>query len=307
TRIHPSILVMGDKSTARKIMKKAGVPIVPGSFGLLQTTEETVKLAHEIGFPVLIKATFGGGGWVKRLAKEPDEFVKLLQSDAAWAFGKDGVYLEKYVQNPRHIEFLVLADKYGNFVQFGEVDCSIRRGNQKLLEEASSPALSPELRKAMGDAAGAAALSIGYIGVGMVKFLLDERGSFYFMDTNTPSQLMEKTIQEMALWGFSVDPTVANSYVIYYSIYGTCFGFVGELTFCWLTNPGTFVVKKHDFSDVYPSRNTFGEQLEEEHKLLSFVADLRDVRNGSSHDITLFSDILQRSIAVHKKLTNILL
>ncbi|KAL5563664.1 hypothetical protein UlMin_033411 [Ulmus minor] len=194
-----SILVMGDKSTARKIMKKAGVPIVPGSFGLFQSTEEAVKLAHEIGFPVLIKAKVGGGGWVKHLAKEPDEFVKLLQqakSDAAAAFGKDGVYLEKYVQNPRHIEFLVLADKYGNVVQFGELDCSIQRRNQKLLEEAPSPALTPELRKAMGDAAVAAAASIGYIGVGMVKFLLDERGSFYFMEMNTLSQV-EHPVTEM--------------------------------------------------------------------------------------------------------------
>ncbi|KAL5539313.1 hypothetical protein UlMin_045408 [Ulmus minor] len=175
-----SILVMGDKLTARKIMKKAGVPIVPGSFGLLQ-------------------AKVGGGGWVKHLAKEPDEFVKLLQqakSDAAAAFGKDGVYIEKYVQNPRHIEFLVLADKYGSVVQFGELDCSIQRRYQKLLEEAPSPALTPALRKAMGDAAVAAAASIGYIGVGMVKFLLDERGSFYFMEMNTLSQV-EHPVTEM--------------------------------------------------------------------------------------------------------------
>ncbi|KAL5563651.1 hypothetical protein UlMin_033398 [Ulmus minor] len=196
---HNSILVMGDKSTARKIMKKAGVPIVPQSLGLLQNTEEAVKLAHEIGFPVLIKAKVGGGGWVKRLAKEPDDFVKLLQqakSDGAAAFGKDGVYLEKYVQNPRHIEFLVLADKYGNVVQFGELGCSIQRRNQKLLEEAPSPALTPTLRKAMGDAAVAAAASIGYIGVGMVKFLLDERGSFYFIEMNTLSQV-EHPVTEM--------------------------------------------------------------------------------------------------------------
>ncbi|PON79904.1 Pyruvate carboxylase [Trema orientale] len=174
-----SIRVMGDKSTARDTMKKAGVPTVPGSDGLLQSTEEAIKLAHEIGFPVMIKATAGGGGRGMRLAKEPDEFVKLLQqakSEAAAAFGNDGVYLEKYVQNPRHIEFQVLADKYGNVVHFGERDCSIQRRNQKLLEEAPSPALTPELRRAMGDAAVAAAASIGYIGVGTVEFLLDERG-----------------------------------------------------------------------------------------------------------------------------------
>ncbi|XP_020083331.1 biotin carboxylase 2, chloroplastic [Ananas comosus] len=194
-----SIRVMGDKSTARETMKKAGVPTVPGSEGLLQSTEEAVKLAHEIGFPVMIKATAGGGGRGMRLANEPDEFVKLLQqakSEAAAAFGNDGVYLEKYIKNPRHIEFQVLADKYGNVVHFGERDCSIQRRNQKLLEEAPSPALTPELRKAMGDAAVAAAASIGYIGVGTVEFLLDERGSFYFMEMNTRIQV-EHPVTEM--------------------------------------------------------------------------------------------------------------
>lgn len=194
-----SIRVMGDKSTARDTMKKANVPTVPGSDGLLQSTEEAIRLAHEIGFPVMIKATAGGGGRGMRLAKEPDEFVKLLQqakSEAAAAFGNDGVYLEKYIQNPRHIEFQVLADKYGNVVHFGERDCSIQRRNQKLLEEAPSPALTPELRKAMGDAAVAAAASIGYIGVGTVEFLLDERGSFYFMEMNTRIQV-EHPVTEM--------------------------------------------------------------------------------------------------------------
>ncbi|KAG5030084.1 hypothetical protein AAZX31_05G206400 [Glycine max] len=194
-----SIRVMGDKATARETMKKAGVPTVPGSDGLLQSTEEAIRLANEIGFPVMIKATAGGGGRGMRLAKEPDEFVKLLQqakSEAAAAFGNDGVYLEKYIQNPRHIEFQVLADKYGNVVHFGERDCSIQRRNQKLLEEAPSPALTPELRKAMGDAAVAAAASIGYIGVGTIEFLLDERGSFYFMEMNTRIQV-EHPVTEM--------------------------------------------------------------------------------------------------------------
>ncbi|XP_058732170.1 biotin carboxylase 2, chloroplastic [Vicia villosa] len=194
-----SIRVMGDKATARETMKKANVPTVPGSDGLLQSTEEAIRLAHEIGFPVMIKATAGGGGRGMRLAKEPEEFVKLLQqakSEAAAAFGNDGVYLEKYVQNPRHIEFQVLADKYGNVVHFGERDCSIQRRNQKLLEEAPSPALTEELRKAMGDAAVQAAASIGYIGVGTVEFLLDERGSFYFMEMNTRIQV-EHPVTEM--------------------------------------------------------------------------------------------------------------
>ncbi|KAL0372834.1 UNVERIFIED_CONTAM: Biotin carboxylase 2, chloroplastic [Sesamum calycinum] len=194
-----SIRIMGDKSTARDTMKNAGVPTVPGSDGLLKSTEEAVRLADEIGYPVMIKATAGGGGRGMRLAKEPDEFVKLLQqakTEAAAAFGNDGVYLEKFIQNPRHIEFQVLADKYGNVVHFGERDCSIQRRNQKLLEEAPSPALTPELRKAMGDAAVAAAASIGYIGVGTIEFLLDERGSFYFMEMNTRIQV-EHPVTEM--------------------------------------------------------------------------------------------------------------
>lgn len=194
-----SIRVMGDKATARDTMKNAGVPTVPGSDGLLQSTEEGVRLAEEIGYPVMIKATAGGGGRGMRLAKEPNEFVKLLQqakSEAAAAFGNDGVYLEKYIVNPRHIEFQVLADKYGNVVHFGERDCSIQRRNQKLLEEAPSPALTSELRKAMGDAAVAAAASIGYIGVGTIEFLLDERGSFYFMEMNTRIQV-EHPVTEM--------------------------------------------------------------------------------------------------------------
>lgn len=194
-----SIRAMGDKSTARETMKRAGVPTVPGSDGLLQSTEEAVKVAGEIGYPVMIKATAGGGGRGMRLANEPEEFVRLLQqakSEAAAAFGNDGVYLEKFIQNPRHIEFQVLADKYGNVVHFGERDCSIQRRNQKLLEEAPSPVLTDELREAMGKAAIAAAASIGYIGVGTVEFLLDERGSFYFMEMNTRIQV-EHPVTEM--------------------------------------------------------------------------------------------------------------
>lgn len=194
-----SIRVMGDKATARETMKKAGVPTVPGSDGLLESTEEAIVVANEIGFPVMIKATAGGGGRGMRLANEPGEFVKLLQqakSEAGAAFGNDGVYLEKYIKNPRHIEFQILADKHGNCIHFGERDCSIQRRNQKLLEEAPSPALTTELRSAMGNAAVAAALSIGYIGVGTVEFLLDESGDFYFMEMNTRIQV-EHPITEM--------------------------------------------------------------------------------------------------------------
>ncbi|KAJ4829695.1 hypothetical protein Tsubulata_023616 [Turnera subulata] len=194
TMMHPGYGFLSENADFVEMCREHGINFIgPNS------TEEAERLAQEIGFPVMIKATAGGGGRGMRLAKEPGEFVKLLQqakSEAAAAFGNDGVYLEKFVQNPRHIEFQVLADKYGNVVHFGERDCSIQRRNQKLLEEAPSPALTPELRKAMGDAAVAAAASIGYIGVGTVEFLLDERGSFYFMEMNTRIQV-EHPVTEM--------------------------------------------------------------------------------------------------------------
>lgn len=185
------IRTMGDKSTARDTMKAAGVPTVPGSDGLVNSEEEAVRVAKEVGFPVMIKATAGGGGRGMRLAMTEGEFVPLLQQaqqEAEAAFGNGAVYLERYVQNPRHIEFQVLADKHGNVIHLGERDCSIQRRNQKLLEEAPSPALTPEVRKAMGDAATAAAKSIGYIGVGTIEFLWEKTG-FYFMEMNTRIQV----------------------------------------------------------------------------------------------------------------------
>lgn len=194
-----SIRVMGDKATARETMRAANVPTVPGSVGLIETTEEAVRIAHEIGFPVMIKATAGGGGRGMRLAQHADEFVKLLQqarSEAGAAFGNDGVYLEKCVINPRHIEFQVLCDKHGNCIHLGERECSIQRRNQKLLEEAPSAALTPELREAMGHAAVQAAASIGYVGVGTIEFLLDQSGEFYFMEMNTRIQV-EHPVTEM--------------------------------------------------------------------------------------------------------------
>lgn len=194
-----SIRMMGDKSTARETMRNANVPTVPGSLGLIDTTEEAIKLSSEIGFPIMIKATAGGGGRGMRLANHPDEFVKLLlqaKSEAGAAFGNDGVYLEKAIINPRHIEFQVLCDKYGNCIHLGERECSIQRRNQKLLEEAPSAALNPELRQAMGEAAVAAAASIGYVGVGTIEFLLDGSGGFYFMEMNTRIQV-EHPVTEM--------------------------------------------------------------------------------------------------------------
>ncbi|CAK0733741.1 hypothetical protein CVIRNUC_000325 [Coccomyxa viridis] len=192
------INTMGDKSTARDTMKAAGVPTVPGSDGLIKDDTEAVTVSRQIGFPIMIKATAGGGGRGMRLAMTEKDFLPLLQQaaqEAEAAFGNGKVYLERYVQNPRHIEFQVLADKHGNVIHLGERDCSIQRRNQKLLEEAPSPALTPEVRQAMGDAAVNAAKSIGYIGVGTIEFLWEEKG-FYFMEMNTRIQV-EHPVTEM--------------------------------------------------------------------------------------------------------------
>lgn len=193
-----SITLMGDKSTARDTMKKAGVPTVPGSEGLIENDEEAMKVAEEVGFPLMIKATAGGGGRGMRLATNKEEFLPLMkqaQSEAKAAFGNGAVYIERYVQNPRHIEFQVLCDHHGNCVHLGERDCSIQRRNQKLVEEAPSPVLTEEVRKAMGDAAVNAAKSIGYKGVGTIEFLWEEKG-FYFMEMNTRIQV-EHPVTEM--------------------------------------------------------------------------------------------------------------
>ncbi len=190
---------MGDKSTAKETMQKAGVPTVPGSDGLLVSEEEGLKSAKEIGYPVMIKATAGGGGRGMRLVRSPQEFTKSFraaQGEAEAAFGNGGVYLEKFIERPRHIEFQILADNYGNVIHLGERDCSIQRRNQKLLEEAPSPALNDELRSKMGEAAVKAAKFINYTGAGTVEFLLDNKGDFYFMEMNTRIQV-EHPVTEM--------------------------------------------------------------------------------------------------------------
>ena len=202
TFIGPSpeaMLAMGDKSTAKKTMQKAGVPTVPGSNGLLRDEEEAKTLADEIGYPVMIKATAGGGGRGMRLVRDKSELVRMFQAaqgEAEAAFGNGGVYLEKFVECPRHIEFQIIADSHGNVVHLGERDCSIQRRHQKLLEEAPSAVLSPQLRQKMGDAAVRAAQSIGYVGAGTVEFLLDKSGDFYFMEMNTRIQV-EHPVTEM--------------------------------------------------------------------------------------------------------------
>ncbi|MEO1589849.1 MAG: acetyl-CoA carboxylase biotin carboxylase subunit [Cyanobacteria bacterium J06632_22] len=194
-----SIRAMGDKSTAKSTMLRVGVPTVPGSKGLLESEEEALKLAAEMGYPVMIKATAGGGGRGMRLVREESELSKMFmaaQGEAEAAFGNGGIYLEKFVENPRHIEFQILADSFGNVVHLGERDCSIQRRHQKLLEEAPSPALNPDLRKKMGDAAVLAAKSINYVGAGTVEFLVDSQGNFYFMEMNTRIQV-EHPVTEM--------------------------------------------------------------------------------------------------------------
>jgi acetyl-CoA carboxylase biotin carboxylase subunit len=194
-----AIRAMGDKSTAKETMQKAGVPTVPGSEGLLVSEKEALAIAAEIGYPVMIKATAGGGGRGMRLVREEGEFVKLFlaaQGEAEAAFGNSGVYLEKFIERPRHIEFQIMADSYGNVVHLGERDCSIQRRHQKLLEEAPSPVLTPELRQQMGMAAVMAAKSINYVGAGTIEFLLDQSGKFYFMEMNTRIQV-EHPVTEM--------------------------------------------------------------------------------------------------------------
>lgn len=190
---------MGDKSTAKETMQRVKVPTVPGSEGLLADDREALSIAREIGYPVMIKATAGGGGRGMRLVREPSELPKLFsaaQGEADAAFGNPGLYLEKFIERPRHIEIQILADNYGNVIHLGERDCSIQRRHQKLLEEAPSPALSQKLRDQMGHAAIAAAKSINYTGAGTVEFLLDKSGKFYFMEMNTRIQV-EHTVTEM--------------------------------------------------------------------------------------------------------------
>lgn len=194
-----SIRSMGDKSTAKETMQRIGVPTVPGSDGLLTDEQEALRIAQEIGYPVIIKATAGGGGRGMRLVRTEDELTKSFlaaQGEAEAAFGNAGVYLEKFVEQPRHIEFQILADSYGNVIHLGERDCSIQRRHQKLLEEAPSPALTPELREKMGGAAVRVAQCINYVGAGTVEFLLDRSGRFYFMEMNTRIQV-EHPVTEM--------------------------------------------------------------------------------------------------------------
>lgn len=190
---------MGNKSHARTTMMEAGVPVVPGTKEPVYTAQEGAKIAAEIGYPVMIKASSGGGGKGMRIAIEPENFeanFNLAQQESINSFGDDTMYIEKYIEEPRHIEFQILADKYGNVIQLGERDCSIQRRHQKMIEESPCAAMDEELRKRMGDTAVRAAKAANYENAGTIEFLLDKHKNFYFMEMNTRIQV-EHPVTEM--------------------------------------------------------------------------------------------------------------
>jgi acetyl-CoA carboxylase biotin carboxylase subunit len=194
------INAMGDKSNAKATMKKAGVPVIPGSDGLLKDAEEGKAIAKEIGYPVIIKATAGGGGRGMRIIWAEEEFEKHWDSarqESAAAFGNDGIYMEKYVEEPRHIEIQLAGDQYGKVCHLSERDCSIQRRHQKLVEESPSPFMTDELREKMGNAAVAGASAIRYEGLGTIEFLVDKHRNFYFMEMNTRIQVEHPVTEEV--------------------------------------------------------------------------------------------------------------
>lgn len=202
TFIGPSpeaITKMGDKAVAKQTMKEANVPVIPGSDGLVDDLDQAMAVAREIGYPVIIKATAGGGGKGIRIAEDEESLVKQIttaQQEAQKAFGNAGVYLEKFLTGMKHVEIQIIADKHGNAAYLGERDCSVQRRRQKLVEEAPCPVLSPEKRKEMGEAAVRAALAVNYSGAGTLEFLLGPDGQFYFMEMNTRIQV-EHPVTEM--------------------------------------------------------------------------------------------------------------
>ena len=194
-----TISIMGNKSMAREIMKKANVPVIPGSDGLINNIEEAKIEAKKIGYPIMIKASSGGGGKGIRIVPNESELENAYftaKTEAKNNFGDDSMYMEKFIENPRHIEFQILADSFGNVIHLGERDCTIQRRNQKVLEEAPSIILSNKLREKMGIAAVNAAKAVNYINAGTIEFLLDKHGDFYFMEMNTRIQV-EHPVTEM--------------------------------------------------------------------------------------------------------------
>ena len=194
-----TISIMGNKSVAREIMKNANVPVIPGSEGIIETIDDARIEAKKIGYPIMIKASLGGGGKGIRIVSNEDELENAFftaKSEAKNNFGDDSVYMEKFIENPRHIEFQILGDNFGNIIHLGERDCTIQRRNQKVLEEAPSYILNDELRSKMGNAAINAAKAVNYINAGTIEFLLDKHGNFYFMEMNTRIQV-EHPVTEM--------------------------------------------------------------------------------------------------------------
>ncbi|WP_127487773.1 acetyl-CoA carboxylase biotin carboxylase subunit [Paenibacillus ehimensis] len=194
-----AIRKMGDKAVAKETMRQAGVPVVPGTDGIIDRVDDALRMAAEIGYPVIVKATAGGGGKGMRVAQDEKQLAEVIQQarkEADAAFGNSGVYLEKYLEGPRHVEVQIMADQEGQVVYLGERDCSIQRRHQKLVEEAPSPAIDAGLRERMGAAAVAAAKAVHYRGAGTVEFLLDRHGRFYFMEMNTRIQV-EHPVTEM--------------------------------------------------------------------------------------------------------------
>ncbi len=187
-----SIEMLGDKAAAKAAMKKAGVPVIPGSDGEIKSIDEAHAVAEEIGYPVMVKASAGGGGRGIRLVESPDDLesqITAAKQEALNFFGDDSIYIEKFIVNPKHIEFQILADTHGNVIHLGERDCSMQRRNQKVLEESPSTIMTPVLREKMGKAAVAAAKVCGYYNAGTIEFLVDDKQNFYFMEMNTRIQV----------------------------------------------------------------------------------------------------------------------
>ena len=190
---------MGNKSVARQMMIEAGVPVVPGSDGSIESVSQGKEIARKIGYPVLIKASAGGGGKGMRVSKSKEDFefnFNTAQRESANAFGDDTMYIEKFIENPRHVEIQIMADEHGNVVALGERDCSVQRNHQKLIEESPSPAITDEIRKSMNHDAILAAKAVGYTNAGTVEFILDPKGTYYFMEMNTRIQV-EHGVTEM--------------------------------------------------------------------------------------------------------------
>jgi acetyl-CoA carboxylase biotin carboxylase subunit len=191
---------MGDKANAKESMRRAGVPVIPGSDGILADIEAAKRTAKDIGYPVIIKATAGGGGRGMRVLWKEDDLLSTwdgARQEAKAAFGDDGMYMEKYIEEPRHVEIQVVGDQFGHVSHLSERDCSIQRRHQKLVEESPSPAVNQELRQRMGEAAVRGAKSVNYEGAGTVEFLLDKHGNFYFMEMNTRIQVEHPVTEEI--------------------------------------------------------------------------------------------------------------